>query len=178
MDGSNDLRDKLRNPLMTKGSHRPDSLCQLHTSPCGQIPYELGKESGDRKGISSPGSDKLWLVSRYNECCVYAVHSGSYTCTQTWQEMPTKYLSLSPEPAVCVCVYRPNCVQVLPWWIQMTQKKAACLLVVLEERGNGVERQRATSPSLLVCSLTFIVLFVPSHRSSKEWIGRTKTVMI
>lgn len=40
----------------------------------------------------------------------------------------------------------------------MTQRKAACLLVVLEECGSDVER-RAASPSLFVCSLTFIVLF-------------------
>lgn len=170
MDGNNDLRDKLRNPLVTKGSHHPDSLCQLHTSPCGHIPYELGKESGDRKGISSPGSARRclissdWLADIMNAVfmlCIQAVthaHRHDRKCPLS--------ISLSPEPAVCVCVYRRNCVQVLPWWIQMTQKKAACLPLVLEERGNDVERQRATSPSLLVCSLTFIVLFVPSHLSS------------
>lgn len=40
----------------------------------------------------------------------------------------------------------------------MTQKKPACLPVVLEECGNNVERERATSRFLFVCSLTFIVL--------------------
>lgn len=40
----------------------------------------------------------------------------------------------------------------------MTQKKPACLPVVLEECGNDVERERATSRFLFVCSLTFIVL--------------------
>ncbi len=70
---------------------------------------------------------------------------------------------LSPKPAVCACVYRPNCAQVLPRRFQMTQKKPACLLAVFEECGNDVERERATSPSLFVCSLTFIVLFVPSQ---------------
>lgn len=66
----------------------------------------------------------------------------------------------------------------------MTQKKPACLLVVLEECGNDVERERATSLSLFVCSLTFRVLFAPSVSSAAlhaVWAAgeRTeKTVMI
>lgn len=49
----------------------------------------------------------------------------------------------------------------------MTQRKLACLLVVLEECGNNVER-RVTSACQFVYSLTFIVLFSPSQLSSSE----------
>lgn len=69
------------------------------------------------------------------------------------------------KPAVCVGVYRPSCVQVLPWRPQMTQKQPGGLLLVVKECGKlgDVEMQRATSPSVFVCSLTFIVLSAPSH---------------
>lgn len=45
----------------------------------------------------------------------------------------------------------------------MTQKKPACLPVTWRNAGDDVERERTTSASLFVCSLTFIVLFAPSQ---------------
>lgn len=93
--------------------------------------------------------------------CIQAVthaHRDDRKCPQSI------FLSLTPD--VCVCVCRPNCVQVLPRWFQMTQEKPVRLLGVLEECGYDVERERATSSSLFVCSLTFRVLCSPSQFSS------------
>lgn len=93
--------------------------------------------------------------------CIQAVthaHRDDRKCPQS--------IFLSLTPAVCVCVCRPNCVQVLPRWFQMTQEKPVRLLGVLEECGYDVERERVTSPSLFVCSLTFRVLCSPSQFSS------------
>lgn len=40
-----------------------DSQCLPYISQFGQIPYELGKESGDERGISSPESARCCLIN-------------------------------------------------------------------------------------------------------------------
>ncbi len=71
MDEINGVNNKLRNPPMTKGSHHP-SVHWFHIIPFGQIPDEQGKEFGDGKGISSPGSARCcpkspdWLADVMN----------------------------------------------------------------------------------------------------------------
>ena len=152
MNGNKDLINKLRNSLITKRLQSSSSP-SLHL---GKFLMGCVKDLEAQRGIPVRTllSDKLWLVGRCNEWRAYVVHSGCDTCMQTWQEMPTECASFSKSRCVYVCAFRPNCVQVLPRWMQMTQKKCSCLLVVLEECGKDVERQRATPTS--VCVLTDI----------------------
>lgn len=164
-----------------------DSLFQLHITQFGQIPYELGKKSGDRKGISRPDSAHCCLISSdwladimngvFMLCIQAVIHArrDDRKCPQS--------IFLSPKPAVCVCVYRPNCVQVLPGWFQMTQKKPACFAGCL---GGMWERCWKGEGNLTLSVCVFADIYSPvctksalyAVWSAGEWIVRTATVMI
>lgn len=128
----------------------------------GQIPGRLSKKCGGGEGISSVDPERCclissdWLADVMNG--VFMLHIQAVKHAHRDDRKCPMSAFVSPKPAVCVCLSRPNCVQVLSRWFQMTQKKPACFLVVPEECGNDVER-RATSPSIYVYTDIYRSLF-------------------